>query len=410
MKDKKPFTLKADYLFYNRFWSFVKKNSSASLGGKVRRVLQDRLIRKNIARAFGRLEECGLSYSEEYIRSELSKRLARRNILPRKKGDLHICYASGPSTWDEHNIPSQLEKFGKLSLYYWNRQGYNDLASDWPSVRDRMNQDFLKEITLIHNDHPIDVLIGYFTGWNISAEFINKIKNLGIAVFSYSWDDLLSFYGRKVLGRWTGPAAIAASVDLTLVNTTDSCLIYLSEGGLSVFGPEAANPDFFRPLDIHFEYDVSFIGTKYGNRPLLIDYLRKKGVSVECFGEGWRNGRITPREMAMIYNKSRINLGFGGIGYSIKHQCLKGRDFEVPMSSGLYLTSYNPELGSCYKIGEEIVVYKNRRDCLGKIRCLLADPVSAEEIRRAGYRRALSDHTWENRFHKMFCLAGLIID
>ena len=71
------------------------------------------------------------------------------------------------------------------------------------------------------------------------------------------------------------------------------------------------------------------------------------------------------------YNRSRFNLGFSGIGYSMKEMCLKGRDFEVPMAGALYLTSEQHDLHRVSKVGEEVVTYRGKSDCLAKIRYLL---------------------------------------
>ncbi|MEI7639789.1 MAG: glycosyltransferase, partial [Syntrophus sp. (in: bacteria)] len=107
-------------------------------------------------------------------------------------------------------------------------------------------------------------------------------------------------------------------------------------------------------------------------------------------------------------SRSLINLGFGGvIGFSDAY-CLKGRDFEIPMSGGLYLTEHHPELERVYEIGEEIVTYRGFEDLLEKIRDLLANPSGAEAIRQRGHERARRDHSWEMLFEKVFDIFGLI--
>jgi spore maturation protein CgeB len=86
----------------------------------------------------------------------------------------------------------------------------------------------------------------------------------------------------------------------------------------------------------------------------------------------------------------------------VKH--LKGRDFEVPMSGGLYLTTYNYELADHYIIGKEILCYSSFEECAEIIHWVLRHPDEAEAIRQAGLRRARSDHTWERRLQMMFTL------
>jgi len=161
-----------------------------------------------------------------------------------------------------------------------------------------------------------------------------------------------------------------------------------------MFWPEGTNPDVYKPDDLPFEYDVSFVGQKYGWRPRFIKKLRRYGINVTTFGTGWENGPLSVEEMIKLYSKSRINLGFSEVRFSRKLMCLKGRDFEVPMSGGLYLTQDNPELSLVYEVGKEIVTYKDGKDYAEKIKWLLADHKKADSIRKAAREKALKEHTW----------------
>jgi spore maturation protein CgeB len=180
------------------------------------------------------------------------------------------------------------------------------------------------------------------------------------------------------------------------------------EGALPVYLPEGANPDLHRPSELPKSIDVSFVGQCYGNRPGIIRRLDAEGIRVETFGYGWPNGPLSTEEMVRLYAKSRINLGFGGVEGHEGAYCLKGRDFEIPMSGGLYLTEYHPELERMYDLGKEIVTYRGFDDLLTNIRHLLSDPQRAEAIRQAGFRRARRDHSWEMRFERVFTLMNLI--
>ena len=60
--------------------------------------------------------------------------------------------------------------------------------------------------------------------------------------------------------------------------------------------------------------------------------------------------------------------------------CVKGRDFELLMSSGFYLTEYHPELENFFDLENEIVAYTGFVDIVSKIRYLLSNPEKADEI------------------------------
>lgn len=339
----------------------------------------------------------------------LKKRFASQGFSPKakRKGELHIFLVFALNNW-ESVLPKALEPFGKVTAFEWRSLGFNDLSKDWVNRRDLMDVAMLETFLNVHKTQPIDAVVGYLSGYNISPDTLIKMAKSGVGIFNFCLDDKLYFQGRMLGGRWIGPAALASAVDLNLTNAPDSCIKYIVEGGLAMFWPEAAHPEIHKPYNVPFEFDVSFVGSKYGWRPRFIQKLRKLGIKVTCFGNGWNNGPLSDEEMIKLYSRSRINLGFGGVGHSRKLVCLKGRDFEVPMSGGLYLTQDNSELSLVYERGKEILTYKNERDCAEKIKWLLANSGEAAKIREAGRKRALKEHTWEKRFEKIFRLSGIM--
>jgi spore maturation protein CgeB len=91
-------------------------------------------------------------------------------------------------------------------------------------------------------------------------------------------------------------------------------------------------------------------------------------------------------------------LGLGDVGALTEVKHTKGRAFEVPMSGGLYLTTFNPELADAYIVGKEILCYTSLEECVELLNWVRRYPLQASEIRRAGLCRSLRDHTWQNRF------------
>ena len=83
------------------------------------------------------------------------------------------------------------------------------------------------------------------------------------------------------------------------------------------------------------------------------------------------------------------------------------RDFEAPMCRACYLTGHTEEIQDFYEVGREIDTYRTPEELVGKTRFYLEHPTAAEKLREAGYRRAINDHTWENRFDQLFRATNL---
>jgi spore maturation protein CgeB len=350
------------------------------------------------------------SPTTEQLRLLLRQRIRARQAIrgyPSAMGHMHIFLAYYVSNW-EAVLPQTLMPFGEVSEFEWRSHGFDDTSPDWLWRRDAMNREMLDAFRLAHKRRPVDAVIGYLSGDNTSASTLRAMADAGAVILNFCWDDKIHMPGRMRGGRLTGTAAIAGAVDLNMTNAPESVVKYMVHGGLAGFFPPAAFPETHRPYNVPFEFDVTFVGARYGWRPWLISELQRHGIKVECFGRGWPNGSLSETEMVKLYSRSRINLGLGGVGQSFRQTCIKGRDFEVPMSGGLYLTTHNPELSLIFDVGHEIVTYRTPTDCAATIRELLANPSRAADIRHRGLARSLKDHTYLRRWKDVFEFSGLL--
>jgi hypothetical protein len=347
-----------------------------------------------------------LQVDPDQLRARLGDRPIRRQ-WPRPQGGLHIFLAFGTYNWEEV-LPGSLEPFGRVTTFDYAKHGYDPGRPDWIVHREQMNRDLISAFDAANRDHPVDIMVCYLSGLTVSRRVLDHVRETGAVVVNFCFDDKVRFPGPTAGGRLKSTAEIAASVDLNLTSDPRGAAKYAAFGGLALFHPEAADPALHRPEPGAFIHDVSFIGARYGDRPAFIEALRNRGVEVACFGRGWPRGPVATADMGRIYSASRVNLGFGGIGYSSKLTNLKGRDFEVPMSGGLYLTQHNPELAHVYRLGQEILTYRDVGECAHHIRNLLADPAAAERIRNAGRARALSDHTYDARWSNVLRILGAL--
>jgi len=376
----------------------------------VRGRMQERQAALGLARYQAEAERLDLRCpTGDALIAAVRQRLAGRRdgYSAKSKGDLHVFLAYGLANW-ESVLPRALTPFGEVTTFEWHSRGFRCGGPSWPDGRSALNVAMLDAFHEANRRRPVDAVVGYLSGASTLPATLQAMASSGAAIFNFCWDDKLDFPGPMLGGQRASPAAIAHAVDLNLTNAPDSIAKYAVHGGLAMFWPEAAHPEVHKPYDLPFEFDVSFVGARYGWRPRFIEAIRDRGVRVECFGNGWPNGPLSDEDLVKLYSRSRINLGFAGIGHSKKLMCLKGRDFEAPLSGGLYLTQHNPELRLVYEVGTEIATYTSVDDCAAQIRSLLADPVRAAAMRAAGRARALHDHTYEARWTQVFEIAGLI--
>jgi spore maturation protein CgeB len=201
----------------------------------------------------------------------------------------------------------------------------------------------------------------------------------------------------------------------------------------------AADTGTYRPVTGPKTIGVSFFGSWNKDRGRIVRFLRESGIAVTAGGGGWPEGRIGQEDMVRSIAQSKINLGlnppssyfgvkplirlffrrsgkwiipdfwhfFGNVRQWRQKRIpqIKARMFEIPACGTLMMTQYADNLSDYYEIGKEIVIYEDDADLLGKIRYYLAHDAEREVIARAGYERTVRDHTYAERFKKIFTIA-----
>ncbi|MEY4592789.1 MAG: hypothetical protein RIR18_1684 [Pseudomonadota bacterium] len=130
------------------------------------------------------------------------------------------------------------------------------------------------------------------------------------------------------------------------------------------------------------------------------------------FGHGWDShptlsqfygGYPSQTELVEIYNQCKIvfNPAWSSDGQFGQPQT-KLRHFEVAGCGAFQLTNSNPELAELFLVDEEIVFFDDDDDLVRKVRHYLTDHASRERIAQAGYAKALSSHTLDNRVTTLF--------
>ena len=276
------------------------------------------------------------------------------------------------------------------------------------SWRDRLQRDLVEAFVAAHSERPFDLVFAYGTHLEFEPATLQTLRSHGVPVCVLSLDDKHRFEEVPSWGYPNGQKPLIGAVDVHLTNTRECLRWFLAEGASVYYLPGGVDTELFAPRDVPSDIDVSFLGQRYGVRGRFVEALRNAGVEIACFGPGWDTKVLSDDEKIELFSRSKINLGIGGIAYSDRITCIKGRDFEVPAAGGVYLTTYDPELAGMFDIGREILCYRNEIDCADQIRYYLERDDERRLIGEAARERCLRDHTWEKRLSHLLEWLGIL--
>jgi spore maturation protein CgeB len=179
---------------------------------------------------------------------------------------------------------------------------------------------------------------------------------------------------------------------------------------------EAMNPAWHKPLAAQSKESVAVAGNWYGYRQALVLRLMRSGVSVRLFGSKlprWAFSDlrgIHPETYLVQEAKSRA---FGeALACLNSMQFSEGdsincRAFEIAGAGGLQLIEHRPSIAECFEPGRELLVFRTFEELLEHIEWARRSPREALQIRSAGAKRAVAEHTYEHRLRAMFRAIGV---
>jgi len=357
-------------------------------------------------------DERGIAYSLENTTSAVRVRLASRGYTPakRQRGEIHT-FACVPLVAWHADLVTELRELGPVTHFDYVSRGFSVEAfargASAAAAREAMLAQLRTAFEEAHARQPVDWLFCYGGGQDFSPRLIDELTaTYGVPTANLSLDDKQGWAGEDAGGWRTGAADVTSSFDLFATSSRVACEWHLVEGGRPVHLPPGYCERTYHPLGVQRDLDVSFVGASYGPRRDVVDELRRHGVGVHAFGTGWPNGWAT--DSNAIFNRTKINLGMGGVEYSESLTTVKGRDFEVPAAGGgLYLTSFDADLARSFVIGEEIVCYGSRDELLEQVRHFLRHEDEAAAIAARARARCVREHRWLHRFQHLLSILGI---
>lgn len=220
-------------------------------------------------------------------------------------------------------------------------------------------------------------------------------------IISFSGDDDKDF---EPLKRYQ-----ALFVDCTFIAQPGWDKKYLNDEIKNIFHSFSINNEIFKPLNMKKTYDVTFIGKPLEYRIKLIRFLLKNGVNVKLFGRGWQaypefkkfyGGVLETKELVKVINTSKINLSLLKNEYGQTH--FKGRVLMFPMCRAFSLTEYFSGCLKFFKNNKEVIMFKNEKDLLDKIKYYLKHEKERETISKNAYNKSIKNHSAKEDFKIMF--------
>ncbi|MBI3813123.1 MAG: glycosyltransferase [Nitrospinae bacterium] len=347
---------------------------------------------------------------EEQVR-RVKNHIERVGKKPVNKKKPRVFVAVHHVNWEKHGLVDGWAEVADIIHYDWGGSFDQDAPTWHEKDKPLFNAELLRRVEQACREKPIDIFFSYLSGNWVYPDTIRAIGKLGPITINISFDDQVKFWGYRRGSGLSGNAVIGPEFDICITSASILDVSkYIAVGANPLFLPPAVNPSAFSSPQLSRDISISFVGQCYGIRPKIVEYLRMQGIPVQTFGMGWPGGELPLSELKNIYARSIINIGFGYIGGSSKLVGLKGRDFEVPVTGGLYLTTYNSDLEGYFIIGKEIDCYRNKNELARKLKFYLNNPDLALKIGEAGRQRCLCDHTWKNRFESILKIAGFLQD
>lgn len=301
-----------------------------------------------------------------------------------------------------------------------------------------------------HRRASFDLVFTYLMDGMVDPSVIDAVRERGVPTCNFSCNNTHQFDLVE---------SLSPHFDFNAHSEKDAAAKFRAIGATPVWFPMAANPTYYKPMDITRVHDVTFVGQRYAKRPAYIWHLLENGVNVDVYGPGWRlsregragelrrfarrtqlavaavtaaeptqratasarlawldaaerlrrkypaamHGPVSDNEMVRKYSESCISLGFTEVfdqhdpSLVVKRH-LHLRDFEGPMCGALYLTGDCEDLAEFYEPDVEVLVYRNEDEMLEKAKYYLIHLEAADKVRRAGLARARRDHTYHQRW------------
>ncbi len=174
---------------------------------------------------------------------------------------------------------------------------------------------------------------------------------------------------------------------------------------------EAMNPSWHKPVAEQANEDVVVVGNFYAFRQFLVGRLIAANIPLGLYSGAharWIDPEIVKRHSGRVVFKEEKSRVFGeGLACLNSMDIVEGnavncRAFEIAGAAGLQLIEYRPIIEQAFEPGREVLVFDSLPELYEHIARARRDRAFSREIRAAGHRRAMAEHTYAHRLEAIF--------
>jgi hypothetical protein len=325
-------------------------------------------------------------------------------IRPRKEKLRRMLFVC-ENMWERRVLLPELNQIAEVDFV-----DTRELPASRGKSAESLNADNLAEKFASLKGRDYDLGIVYLRSSLLSDGLLSSLREAWHApLIGLNLDDKTNFEHFEIFRRSYPPyREWAKYFDCNLSSSKSMIEVYNANGLPCLYMPPGFHFDPKRAAitqQQESQYSTTFVGSYKPERGEFIEGLRRVGIKVTLFGSGWKDAQFAEDDWR-IYNASQINLG---LGYNVNGKQitnLKSRDFECPGAGGCYLTTFDWELAELFRVGEEILCYRDLHDLAEVWSFYIKRPDKCREIARAGQQRAVKEHTWEQRFRTALSKLG----
>jgi len=261
-------------------------------------------------------------------------------------------------------------------------------------------------LNLINQQKP-DALIMIFFNDEFTPETLSKIKQISpqTKTILISCDEDLKYENFYKF--------ISLFFDIKLISQKPVIPQYKKDNLKNLYFHMDYNTYKLQPLKTDYKYDATFIGRPKADRAEIMQYLADNGIKIGLFGWEWNNnpnlkkyyqGFLNAEDYNKTLNQTRINLCLTKAGYQEEAGLfnLKGKAFEVALTSSFQLIEYFPAITELFKTKQEIDTFKTKQELLEKIKYYIKNEKQREKIAQNSYKRVMKDFNRDKHLKKIF--------